>query len=200
MKPSFPQKKKFFNLLKNPWIVGLASSFLIAVFLLLVNQFYLKDDSTVNKLRRITFLEVDKPISSLPDKIFGYISGSSISFLINDILEGHESIGDLRFSDTKIDKYEEDFLFEVQKISKEEIYITGYISNESFSRIGEVEKIKNIQLVLFPKRFQEFSNPISIPLQSITEIESRTIEDDKGKTIIILELKTNLVTDEIRKK
>lgn len=127
-------------------------------------------------MRQIKPLEVGKQIESLSDDVFGSVYGWRVKSLFD---KKTPNILELIFDKLNPDRY----CFKIEKISKNDIRISGYTSDEGLIAMGAKKSF-----ILFSIPHQEFKNYTSFPLRSNDLVfEQRDIpgEDSNGISVMI---------------
>ncbi len=200
----FRGTSKLVDFLKNPWIIAFLGiiisgviSFAIGYYFYSLNNGGVPDKPEIvnNNLRLVRSLEVQESLNLLPDEIYGYVGYSNISRAVND-----ERIERLKFDGSQRNFFAWSYMFEIQKISNQEVYVIGYINDENFSKIGDIERNKNTEIMVFPSNYEQFNNQVKISLYDIISIQDRCIENS-GEGLIfpseicILEIKAEVILD-----
>ncbi|KKU70695.1 MAG: hypothetical protein UX94_C0002G0040 [Parcubacteria group bacterium GW2011_GWA2_47_21] len=136
-----------------------------------------KDD-----LRQLSALESDLTIQELSSKAYFYVSSVYLGVTPRE----NSSV----ILDARVNRFRSysNLYFEMHKISPTEIYLLGFISEESYIRINKNNNIiKNI--TIFPHQVDNTDYLIILPIQKITEANDRDIEFDDGSTVRAVDLK-----------
>lgn len=132
------------------------------------------------KLRPLTTLESGQSISALPNNSYSYISAVYLNIDSNS--ETYNNI--FKYKVDRFNNYP-NLMYEVHKISNDEIYLVGFISQESASKISNTQD----NFVLAEKPININDNIALIPLNQIINSSDRTIQIDKENEMIILDIK-----------
>lgn len=135
------------------------------------------------KLRKLDPLETGKRLDELPNGIYAYIDGINVQYVSPRAAIRASSRGGLPTS------------FEIQK-QNNEIFLIGYIGEESCARIGQIEKLKGLECTLFPRPWKNIQNKVSVPLDSISKVDGRLIDvdDPHSSMIYVLDLFTKKIS------
>jgi len=134
-----------------------------------------------SNLRSLEPLETGKNIDKLPDNIYGFADGLLIAYDIKN-----QKIFSLSLRSNSYD------YFEIQKTNGDNLLI-GFVSEENYSKIGEINTENPITLTLFPIPWNNMNRLVAISFNSISEISYRRIDLDSDKSLSVLDLKTNRI-------
>lgn len=132
-----------------------------------------------HKVRQLLSLESGKKLSDIPDFTYSFLS--PVYF---DILQ---ATGDDTVLKSKVDRFDSFWggYFEVHKVSNDEIYLLGFVSEETFANVNN----KNLSgLVLFPSPDSDRKYLLVLPLSEVKESEDREITLDTGRNIRVLDI------------
>lgn len=132
------------------------------------------------KLRPLTILESGQSINTLPNNSYSYIYSAYLH--IDSKSETYKNI--FKFNVDRFNNYP-NLMYEVLKISNDEIYLVGFISQESASKISNIKD----NFVLAEKPININDNIALIPLNQIINSSDRTIQIDKENEMRILDIK-----------
>ncbi len=133
---------------------------------------------TSANLRVLEPLETGKNIDKLPDNTYGFADVIDTAAYIKN-----PKIFSLTLSNSSYKN------FEIQKINSTN-FLVGFVGNESFSKIGETNESRPINLTLFPSPWENMSYLVAIPFDSISDIAYRRIDLQDNLSVGALDLTT----------
>lgn len=141
-----------------------------------------------DKFRGLEPLETGKNIDDLPDYVYGYEHAIDIQYYIKFISEKSNT-----FSINLSNRKNEDF--EMQRVGGKN-YLLGFVNSENYSKKGETSEFNPLNLILFPRPWKDMDKLVSVPFNSIIDINYRMVDVENNKSYSILEIKTSeLITD-----
>jgi hypothetical protein len=133
-------------------------------------------------LRKLEPLETDKKIS---ETALGTYFHAAFAFLDFE----QEGDREKRFESIKVDAYNYDVCFELQKHTNGNIYLVGYVSSESGAKIsGPIGKTET-DIVMSIRPWGDFNNIAVIPVSRISRCASRVITITENQNMIVLDLR-----------
>ncbi len=138
-------------------------------------------------VRKLEPLETGKYIEKLPDGIYGYVSGGRIE---SELKYAGAYSEFMNLSSHKSENY----TFEVQKRNGS-YFIIGFVGDETFSRIGEANEEKSINITLSPQSWDLAKHAVEIPFNAIESIETREIDTNQEQTIYVMDLSAKKITE-----
>lgn len=133
-------------------------------------------------LRQLLPLESDLSITELPLKTYFYISSVYLR------VSPHENFSEIL--NARVNRFwsYNDLYFEVHKISQEDIYLIGFISEESYIKLNK-KNTTPINLTMFPRQVYNADYLIILPIQVIAESNVRDITFDDGSEVSVIDIK-----------
>ena len=127
--------------------------------------------------RKLEPLETGKEIGDLPNGVYFFAYAFSVSREVATPEEDTIKTTSKRCRDC----------FEIQK-QDSRYYVIGFVSDEIFSRLGELSTGKSAYGILSPYSWGGAAHPIGIPFDSIYTIAPRTINLDEKTDMDILDI------------
>jgi hypothetical protein len=138
------------------------------------------------KLRELTALESGKSMLEMPNSTYGYISGTSLQVRFHD--ETYQTLLEQKTERFK-EKYESIYKFEIHKYSNTEIYLCGFVSQETSSNISQLSGRKELEFAFTPMPLNSSDNIAIIPIDRIIQSKERDVDNDNKQRIYLLDLK-----------
>lgn len=145
-----------------------------------------KISTMTDKLRPLEPLETGKKIGELPNGVYFFAQSS------NGIVYEVENSSDDFLSVTN--KHYTNSSFELQKIDNR-YYLIGFVSDETYSRIGSVNSKNSLFSVVFPNKWGGATHPIAVPFDAIYTIHDREIDLDSNSKMNVLDVGFKEVND-----
>jgi|GEM_PF-5060688 len=142
------------------------------------------------ELREVKPLELDKELRFLSDGIFGFTYGSHIARYCKAPLE-------IKFAMSKVDNINARFFFRVEKIAVDQIKLVGYVSEETELLLGNWKNVFEREIILMPFPCKGFNNLAKIDIDKNLNINERTIVQDDGTKMAILDIKRIQLKEDI---
>ena len=154
---------------------------------LLLSNYWRKSDWSIN-VRQLLSLESDLTIQELSPLTYFFVSSVYLR------IAPHEDFSNIL--DSRVNRFNSyiDLYFELHKISSTEIYLIGFVSDESYIRLVKNDKASPIpkDITIFPRQVDDTDYLIVVPIQTMTETKGRDIEFDDGSTIRVIDAKIRL--------
>lgn len=140
---------------------------------------------TKHNVRQILPLESDLTVRELPPLTYFFVSTVYLR------VAPYENF--LAILNSRVNRFNSyiDLYFELHKIDSDEIYLLGFVSDESYIRAVKNDPTSK-NLVIFPRQVDGSDYLIVVPIQAITEAKDRVIEFDDGSTVGVIDVKIKL--------
>jgi len=124
-----------------------------------------------NGVRELLPLENGIGLTRLPNGVYGF----TVPWIINSDPSG--VVGGTGSDRISLDRTSGGTgVMEVQKSGQGEVYIVGYVSQERLVRMQDPSNTKDESVPLFFAPYNEFKEPVAVPLRRVVSSNNRTVE------------------------